>query len=446
MYYTLEQFKNFTPARPTYAVFGDPIAHSVSPAFQRFLLGNYTDADYIAVHVPKERLPQAIELARQKLRGFNCTIPLKQAVMEHLDYIDPRAQMVNAVNTVTVDRSGLRGFNTDIDGFFMTLERRNIALEGKRVLLLGSGGVSAVFAHCVLQSGGILTIASRNLQTAKQLAGGRAECFSLEQARGEFDIIINGTPVGMHPNVEQCPVDFDRVTPNEFVFDSIYNPFKTRLLARADSLGVKTENGLFMLAAQGAASHLYWADRRFDRETLDEATTVCKAELVARTGESIILTGFMGSGKTTVGTQLARLLGYDFFDVDSHIEQAHGSITQIFSQHGEAHFRRLEREMLEAAIGAERRVISTGGGIVTVLENRKSLAGARNVAFLNLDLPTVIARLEGCTTRPKMAENMQALFDARLPLYRQCCGFEVDAAAPVFECVDRVLTQVLERG
>ena len=446
MYYTIEQFKNFTPDRPTYAVFGDPIAHSVSPAFQRFLLGGYTDADYIAVHVPKEQLPQALELARQKLFGFNCTIPLKQVVMEHLDYIDPRAQSVNAVNTVTVDRGELRGFNTDIDGFFMTLERQNIALEGKRVLLLGSGGVSAVFAHCVLQSGGLLTVASRNLQTAKQLADGRAGHFLLEQVCGEFDIILNGTPVGMHPNLEQCPMDFCRVTPAEFVFDSIYNPFKTRLLAQAERLGVKTENGLFMLAAQGAASHLYWTDRRFDPETLNNAATVCKAELVARTGENIILTGFMGSGKTTAGTQLARILGYEFFDVDRHIEQAHGSITQIFNQHGEAHFRQIEQDMLKTAMQSTRRVISTGGGIVTVLENRQALAGARNVVFLNIDLPAARTRLEGCTTRPKMAENMQELFTRRLPLYRQCCGFEIDATATVFECVDNILAQILERG
>ena len=151
MVYSFEEFKAFQPSRPTYGLFGWPLGHTMSPELHAQLFESaHVDADYIAVAVPSEHLPEAMQIARQKLQGINLTIPHKKDVISLLDAVDQSALDLHSVNTVCFKNGEEIGYNTDIFGFAATLEKDGVELKNRKVVLLGYGGVAAVMAyHCI---------------------------------------------------------------------------------------------------------------------------------------------------------------------------------------------------------------------------------------------------------------------------------------------------------
>src|SRR5574344_1627334 len=140
---TMEEFRAFEPQKETYALFGYPIGHTMSPALHSMLFAAAErDAEYIAVAVSPEDLPEALEIARKKLHGINLTIPHKKAVLSLLDSAEQGASDLQSVNTVSLNGGNAIGYNTDILGFGESLEKDGICLRGKKVLLLGYGGVA----------------------------------------------------------------------------------------------------------------------------------------------------------------------------------------------------------------------------------------------------------------------------------------------------------------
>ena len=208
MLLSMDEFRAFEPKKTTYALFGWPLGHTMSPELHAQLFeASGQDADYIGVAVPPEDLPEAFELAKRKLGGINCTIPHKKAVIPLLDEIDTAARDLHSVNTVRFADGKATGFNTDILGFAESLNRDGVSLQGKKVLLLGYGGAASVMAyHCVTQ-GAYLTITGRNLEKAealqKQLTdavpGARISVFSRRHIPRDIHIVLNSTPVGMYP-------------------------------------------------------------------------------------------------------------------------------------------------------------------------------------------------------------------------------------------------------
>ncbi len=170
MLLSMDEFRAFEPKKTTYALFGWPLGHTMSPELHAQLFeASGQDADYIGGAVPPEDLPEAFELAKRKLGGINCTIPHKKAVIPLLDDIDTAARDLHSVNTVRFADGKATGFNTDILGFAESLNRDGVSLQGKKVLLLGYGGAASVMAyHCVTQ-GAYLTITGRNLEKAEAL-------------------------------------------------------------------------------------------------------------------------------------------------------------------------------------------------------------------------------------------------------------------------------------
>ena len=208
MLLSMDEFRAFEPKKTTYALFGWPLGHTMSPELHAQLFeASGQDADYIGVAVPPEDLPEAFELAKRKLGGINCTIPHKKAVIPLLDEIDTAARDLHSVNTVRFADGKATGFNTDILGFAKSLNRDGVSLQGKKVLLLGYGGAASVMAyHCVTQ-GAYLIITGRNLEKAealqKQLTdavpGARISVFSRRHIPRDIHIVLNSTPVGMLP-------------------------------------------------------------------------------------------------------------------------------------------------------------------------------------------------------------------------------------------------------
>lgn len=253
-----------------YAVIGDPIAHSLSPIFQNYLLElKNINAIYIPLKVTADTLGDSLKLLRNNFEGFNVTIPHKQNIMQYLDEIDPSAIEYGAVNTVKVIDNKLIGYNTDGIGFIKSIENVNVNLKGKKVLLLGAGGAAKVIASEIIKLGGNLTIANRNIERGMQLKNRLEKSYSTpvitvtpKESDTPFDIIINSTSVGMYPNVDESPINQDVLRGAELVYDIIYNPPETKLLKLGSKFGAKTINGLSMLIYQGLKSFEIWTEEQ----------------------------------------------------------------------------------------------------------------------------------------------------------------------------------------
>lgn len=257
-------------------VFGYPIEHSLSPLMHNAALEelklNYC---YIPFKVEPKKLGGAVGAIRAlNIRGVNVTIPHKVAVMEYLDEISLEAEIIGAVNTICNDEGILKGYNTDGKGFVRSLKED--ACEdpsGKKMLLIGAGGAAkGVAVQLGLEGVGQLTIANRTPEKAENLA--RLVNKAVDEnvavpsslgskdfirAMNEADIIINATPIGMYPYIDDSPLQDENLINSEtLVCDLIYNPLETVLLRTAKTRGARTLNGIGMLAYQGAIAFNIW--------------------------------------------------------------------------------------------------------------------------------------------------------------------------------------------
>jgi 3-dehydroquinate dehydratase / shikimate dehydrogenase len=246
-----------------YGVIGNPIAHSLSPQLQNAgFQARKMDSVYFPflVHDLGDFLGALKPLG---IRGFSVTLPYKQEILRYLDSCDPLAAAIGAVNTVVASAAGnLYGYNTDYVGVLRTLQER-VTLSQSRVLILGAGGAARAVAFALAQSGASVCICARRSKQAKKLAravGGEESPHS--RLKGEFfDAIVNATPVGMYPKIENSPL-LGRELNCRLVFDLIYRPVRTKLLQLASRRGIETVSGLEMFLAQGIAQWEIWTGQR----------------------------------------------------------------------------------------------------------------------------------------------------------------------------------------
>ena len=285
-------------------IIGYPIRHSISPIFQQAALDFYSlDATYRAWEVEPTSLPGFIEALRSPdTLGINVTVPHKEAVMPHLDYVDDWAKMAGAVNTIVNEGGRLTGHNTDGLGFLRALEEDgHFSPEGRRVLIIGAGGSAKAVALALARRGvAAITIANRTLQRAQRLAGlieghgtsGPAQTTpklaaiplsdaseALERAAAESDLLVNCTTLGMKhgPNEDRSPIPARYIPPGALVYDLVYNPPETPLLREAARAGATFLGGLFMLVYQGAASFEFWTGRKAPVEVMLKAAMAALA-------------------------------------------------------------------------------------------------------------------------------------------------------------------------
>ena len=241
-----------------YALIGHPLGHSLSPQIHRALLAAaHLEGDYRLLDIAPEDLANRLpEL--QTLRGFNVTIPHKQAVLSAMAELDEKAALFGAVNTVAVRDGKFYGYNTDCYGFLRSLSAAGIPLTGR---------VARMFAFEAVLAGAAVTLAARTPSKGCALAAeiaekcGRAVTVTdFNSVTGDWNLIVNGTPVGMFPKVDACPLEPGVLAHTAAVFDAIYNPMETRLLRLARQNGAKVVNGLPMLVWQAAVAQEIWND------------------------------------------------------------------------------------------------------------------------------------------------------------------------------------------
>ncbi|MBX9652665.1 shikimate dehydrogenase [bacterium] len=266
---TMRDFYNFDGIKAeteVYGVIGDPIAHSLSPLVHNaayFELG--MNRLYLPWQVSENNLPRFLEkLGIAGVRGLSVTIPHKEAILTTGQAGDPLVTKAGSANTIVIDEEGKRKlFNTDGPAAINSLEAQlpvdpatgHGSLKGRSVLVLGAGGVARTLAFSLHDRGALVTIASRTSSRSQALAQA-VGCKFVDWAQREtvlVDVVINGTPVGMHPNVDDSPYGVGSMKQGMVFFDTVYNPMMTRMLRDAEERGAKVVTGVDMFVSQAEA-------------------------------------------------------------------------------------------------------------------------------------------------------------------------------------------------
>jgi shikimate dehydrogenase len=273
-----------------YAIVGDPVEHSLSPAMQNaaFQASNF-NAIYVALKVTSSMLNKAVEGFKAiNLVGFNVTIPHKIAVIKHLDQLNLSAEEIGAVNTVVHSDGKLIGYNTDGPGALAALREANVDPRGMSVVILGAGGAARALAYSLAPTAERLTILNRTAKKASQLAReverakgkhvvwGGLESKNLQRELTASNLLVNATSLGMYPHYDESPVKAEFLHGSLIVFDIIYNPQRTRLIHEAEMVGAKTVGGMMMLVYQGALAFELWTGKK---APVEEMVRVLKEQL-----------------------------------------------------------------------------------------------------------------------------------------------------------------------
>ena len=243
-----------------YLVIGNPIGHSLSPKLQNYWLKqNNISAVYDKIKLEEKEIKGTIQdIKKQKIAGCNVTVPFKKKVIPFLDKLSLQAEQTQSVNTIIFENGNLIGHNTDIFGFDKAIKSLNFNMKGKKILILGAGGVVPSIVFAIKRMGvSEITISNRTKQKAENLKILFKELNILEWGNlTNFDVVINATSLGL--NNEKINLDFSKVGKNKLFYDVIYNPTETNFLKEGKQLGNITENGASMFIYQAFEAFKLW--------------------------------------------------------------------------------------------------------------------------------------------------------------------------------------------
>lgn len=416
-------------AKPVYGLLGRTLGHSYSPKIHA-LLGSY---DYRLFEVEPDDVRDFV--LHGDYAGINVTIPYKETVMPLCDELSDAARIIGCVNTVVRRADGtLFGDNTDYYGFSHMVDFAGVEVEGKKALVLGSGGASKTVCAVLTDRGAReIAVVSRNLAGAG---------LNTVEDHYDADIIVNATPVGMYPNCPESLVDLDPFTQVgetrkgyrdglEAVLDVVYNPALTDILLQAEKRHVPFANGLPMLVAQAKRASEIFRDVHIPDEKMREVLDRVAADM-----RNVVLIGMPSGGKSTIGALLAGRLGRPFVDIDDHIPEAAGkSIPEIFADDGETVFRRIETDVTGDVCKRSGLVIACGGGVVTQPRNYDLLHQNAVVVLVRRPLELLVS--DG---RPmSISKGIAALARERRRLYEAWADIVVDNDAEPETAADRIV-------
>ena len=400
---------------------GRTLGHSYSPQIHS-QLGEY-------VYSLFEKEPEELEvfLKNGDFSGLNVTIPYKKSVIPYLDDLSPIARRLGAVNTVIRREGQLIGHNTDYFGFQSMVVQSGLDVHSKKVLVLGSGGASNTAVAVLEELGANAIVISR---TGDNNYGNL-------YLHADAALIVNATPVGMYPHVGISPIDLSLFCNLEGVLDIIYNPARTQLLLDAESRGLVTMNGLWMLVAQAKESAEWFTNSFISDAKIQEIHHILRLQM-----GNIILIGMPGSGKTTVGKLLAKKLGKVFADADAAIvEKAGMTIPEIFAQQGEAGFRAVETAVLAELGKRSGLVIATGGGCITREQNYPLLHQNGTIFCLDRDVASLPTDGRPLSQTGKLEE----MYRIRMPLYDRFADHHIDCNTTPEAAANQILRILEER-
>lgn len=408
-----------------YGLIGEHLKHSYSCEIH----AQIADYEYELHEIPPSGLGGFLK--KREFNAINVTIPYKQDVIPYLDEISDTAKRIGAVNTI-VNRNGrLYGDNTDFAGMLALAKHIGVDMKGRKVLILGTGGASKT-GHALAEYMGAQSVfyVSRS---------GKDGSISYEQAvteHSDAQIIINATPVGMFPKQDGRPIDISAFPKLEGVIDAIYNPLRTNLILDAQERGIPAEGGLYMLSAQAVHASAVFRDIPLDESLVDKAFKSVKNDK-----QSIVLIGMPSSGKTTVGRILAEKCGKQLADTDEFIVRKIGMpISDFFAKHGEAEFRKIEKETVAELSATGGRIIATGGGAVLDPENVRALKQNGVLVFLDRRPENLIATDDRPLASRRSA--LEKLYAERYDIYCAAAELHIDANTTPEAEADAILKEL----
>ena len=404
-----------------YGLLGEHLGHSFSP-FLHHALG---DEAYRLYELPVQELEAFVK--QENIGGLNVTIPYKETVLPLADELSPAVEAIGAANTLYRRDGRLIAENTDVLGFLYLLDANRIDVDGKKVLVFGSGGASKAVLEALRRKGaGEVLVVSRR--------GGDAPLISYDELpdHTDADVVVNTTPVGMYPDNLASVTDLSRFDHLSGVVDIVYNPLRTGLLLQAEALGIPHANGLGMLVAQAVRAHEFFFDTNVDDRVIEDLTA-----RLTRTATNLVLIGMPGSGKSSVAKLLSEKTGREVVELDRAIEEAAGKpIPAIFAEDGEDVFRDLESSCIAAAGARNGVILSLGGGAVTRERNYLPLHQNGRIYCLKRDLS--LLAMDG---RPlsKDLDTLRTMEQERAPMYERFADVTVVNDGTLEDAADAIL-------
>ncbi len=404
-----------------YGCIGEKLKHS----FSKEIHAKIFDYNYELKEIAPENLDKFMR--EGDFRAVNVTIPYKQAVIPHLDFIDETARKIGAVNTVVNKNGKLYGYNTDFFGMREMIIKNGIEVKNKKVLILGSGGTSkTAFAVAENLGGSEILKVSRN--------GGEGLITYNEALKNHLDaeIIINTTPCGMYPNAGISAIDIKDFKNLSAVIDAVYNPLRSKIVLEAKKRGITATGGLYMLVSQGVKAAEYFTDTKIS----NDVTEKIYAEMLAKK-ENIVLIGMPSCGKSTVGQKLADILGFSFTDTDGEIvKRENREIKDIFEIQGEKAFRDIESAVIKQISELQSTVIATGGGAILREENIDFLKSNGRLVFLDRSLDKLITTCDRPLSSDR--ESLKQRYRERYDIYCSVCDIKITADGSIEEVTEEI--------
>ena len=253
---------------------GWPVGHSFSPAMHNAALAaaglNYA---YVPLAVRPDELKTAVSaLSALNFRGVNVTVPHKQTIIPLLDEIDDAAAAIGAVNTVVIEDDYLLGKNSDWSGFMADLAALDVDVRGRDCVIFGAGGSARAVAYGLAQAGAMVHVVARRQAQADELAAAMGVSSApITPATMDAPLLVNCTPLGMHPHEDGSVWGAEPFPSNSFAYDLVYNPTETLFIRQARAAGCEAANGLGMLLRQGAVAFEWWTGVAPDVDVMQTA-------------------------------------------------------------------------------------------------------------------------------------------------------------------------------
>jgi len=429
------------------ALIAHPSGHTLSPLIHN-TLAKITGENiaYTAFDVEEKNLNDAIKGGKALgIKGFNVSVPHKEEVIKYIDRVSDIAEKIGAVNTIVNENGEYVGYNTDVTGIYRSLKKHGISIKDKDVIILGAGGVARAVVFLMAQKGARnIYILNRSIERAKSLCKelkekmGEANVFSLKIdeyekiPKGKY-LCIQCTKVGMYPDNDSAVIEDDEFyNLVEFGFDVVYRPGTTKFMRKLIEKNIACVNGLEMLMYQGVEAFELWTGQKIPEKDCDFVLKKLQDELYSQ--NNVVLIGFMGSGKTTVGKALAEELSIEYIDTDVHIESVYeNKISDIFDAFGEDYFRKIETEQLLKLLEERdsRKVISCGGGMILRKQNRQILKKFGKTVYLRTTAKSIYERIKDDTTRPLLMcsdklSKIEELLEKRKDIYECAADIIID--------------------
>lgn len=393
-----------------YGLIGEKLGHS----FSKIIHNELFDYNYELKEIPKNELDSFMKTA--DFKAINVTIPYKQAVIPYLNEISEAAKKIGAVNVIVNNNGHLKGFNTDYLGMAAMIKREGIELNGKKVLILGSGGTSKT-AHMVAES-----MNAREIYRVSRKAGEGVITYNeAVNNHKDAEIIINTTPCGMYPNIGEAAIDIALFPKLSGVIDAVYNPLNTTLITAAKERGIPACGGLYMLIAQAI-----FAAEKFIGIKVDESEFERLYQKLFKEKQNLVLIGMPGCGKSTIGKRVAKQLNKEFIDSDNEIVKREGiSIPEIFERLGEEGFRKIESQVIAELSLKQNCVIATGGGVILNKRNIELLKENGRIIFIDRPIDFLVTSKDRPLSQNR--EMLEKRYNERYDIYKALADVKICA-------------------